>query len=174
MKKAVSANAYGSAAVDLYAPARRQAAPAQLPEERRQPEPVRKVRVRAKMAVAPFTIVGFALAAVMLILVVFGYVQLYEATSENAALASQASDLRETNAKLVSQYEGQVDLAHVEDAAIHELGMQKVMAEQSVYVDLSSASDRGVVIAAAQHKSALRRAIEALRDSVQGLLEYLS
>ena len=35
----------------------------------------------ARTAVAPFTILGAAISACMMILVIFGYVQLFEATS---------------------------------------------------------------------------------------------
>ncbi len=174
MRKEASVNTYGAAAVDYYAPARRSSSPVALPEEQLQPQKVRKVRVRAKTMVAPFTVLGFGVAIVMLILVIFGYVQLYEATSRNAELADEAAQLRETNTALVNQYEGQIDLSHIEYAAINELGMQKALADQTVYVDLSCAADKGVVLASGQHNSVLREVYETLRDSLKALLEYLS
>ena len=50
---------------------------AELPQE----APQKRQRVRARTAIAPFTILGAAITACMMILVIFGYVQLFEASS---------------------------------------------------------------------------------------------
>ena len=167
--------ANGGAALDLYAPARRAPQLPELPEERSaRPAPQRRVRVKAKVAVAPVTVGGFAAVLVMLVLVVFGYVQLYEASSRNAALADELAQLQTAHETYVNQYEGQIDLSHIEDMAMQELGMHKTLADQSVYVDLSSATDGGVVLAAEDEPGLLRRAFDTVRDSLSSLLEYLS
>lgn len=169
----VSYREYGAAAVDYYSAAQPSRAPVGLPEEQVRPQRKREVRVKAKTAVAPLTVLGFAVALVMLILVVFGYVRLYEASSQHAALTQELKTLKQENAALSNQYEGQVDLAHVESVAISELGMKKILADQSVYVDLSSAADQGVVITAPRRVGFLRSAFDSVRESVAGLLEYL-
>ena len=92
-----------------------------LPEEQRRP--VRRVRVKAKAAVSPFAVVGMMAAACMLVLVIFGYVQLYEATSEVGDLTSELSALQQENQMLQSEYEGKIDLAAIEERATKELGM---------------------------------------------------
>ena len=163
---------YGAAAVDYYSSAQPVHAPA-LPEEKVHPQKKREVRVKAKAAVAPLSILGFGVALVMLILVVFGYVRLYEASSRHASLSRELQELKAENAALTNQYEGQVDLAHVESVAVSELGMQKGLAEQTVYLDLSRASDQGIVFAAPKQDGILRTAYESVRESIAGLLEYL-
>ena len=75
----------GAAAYDVYAwnqstAPQRRPEPQHLPEER--PLPQKRQRVKARTALAPFTVVGMLAVACLLVLVVFGYVQLFEATSE--------------------------------------------------------------------------------------------
>ena len=72
----------GAAAYDVYAwnqstAPQRRPEPQHLPEER--PVPRKQQRVKARTALAPFTLVGMLAVACMLVLVVFGYVQLFEA-----------------------------------------------------------------------------------------------
>lgn len=141
-----------------------------LPEEQRRP--VRRVRVKAKAAVSPFAVVGMMAAACMLVLVIFGYVQLYEATSEVGDLTSELSALQQENQMLQSEYEGKIDLAAIEERATKELGMVQPAANQIVCFNLSG-SDRAVVV---QEKSTnpLTTVIDALKSSVESLVSYLS
>ena len=72
------------------APARK---PAQKPK--RQPKPQK--RARAKLTVAPLAVAGMLLAGLMLLLVICGYVQLYEATNEVGQLQDEIATLQEKN-----------------------------------------------------------------------------
>ncbi|MBE6954806.1 MAG: hypothetical protein E7449_02710 [Ruminococcaceae bacterium] len=172
MAESITYREYGAAAVDYFSAAQPSRAPS-LPEEKVRPQQKREVRVKAKATVAPLSVLGFGIALVMLILVVFGYVRLYEASSRHASLSRELQELKAENAALSNQYEGQVDLAHVESVAVSELGMQKGLAEQTVYLDLSRASDQGIVFAAPKQDGILRTAYESVRESIAGLLEYL-
>ena len=67
-----------------------------------------------------------------------------------------------------------MDLGYIEQMAMTELGMQKVLPEQIVYVNLSHTSDRGVVITAEKQKSFLGKAVESILGSLRELKEYLS
>ena len=175
MPKNLPLSVQGSAAVDFaYLNAQPVRQPVELPEEQLEPQQQRSSRIRPRAAIAPVSVLGFAVATLMLILVVFGYVRLYEATTENANLASELSGLRNENAILAKQYEGQVDLGYIEQMAMTELGMQKVLPEQIVYVNLSHTSDRGVVITAEKQKSFLGKAVESILGSLRELKEYLS
>ena len=171
-------NLYGSsAAVDLYryndynygGSAAPEIQHPGLPEERVVPERVR--RVKAKTAVAPFAVVGLMVAACMLILVVFGYVQLYEATEHVSSLKSELSGLQEDQAVLESLYEGSIDLNYVEARAA-ELGLMTPSREQTVYVNLSG-SDRAEIFET-EHLNMFQRIIRAIESSATGLVEYLS
>ena len=151
----------GSAAPEIQHPG--------LPEERIVPERVR--RVKAKTAVAPFAVVGLMVAACMLILVVFGYVQLYEATEHVSNLKSELSGLQEDQAVLESLYEGSIDLPKIEARAA-ELGLMTPSREQTVYVNLSG-SDRAEIYQT-EHLNMFQRIIQAIESSATGLVEYLS
>lgn len=140
-----------------------------LPEERKLPE--RKRRVKARTAVAPFAVIGAVVVACMLILVIFGYVQLYEATQQVSTLSSELSGLQENQAILESLYEGSIDLDYVQERA-GELGLSTPTREQTVYVNLSG-SDRAEIYET-EHVSLLQRIIQAIRSSASGLVEYLS
>lgn len=160
----------GSAAYDYrrYGSAAPQQVPHRgLPEERRRPEPVR--RVRAKLAVAPFALLGMAAALGMLILVVFSYVQLYEAKSRVSQLDSELAALQQEQQTLSSQFESQVDLAAVEQRAL-ELGMVQASSVQTVYLNLSD-GDRGEVV---QQDSDQASLVERFCAGVERLVSYLS
>ncbi|MBR2781911.1 MAG: hypothetical protein IKE00_01065 [Oscillospiraceae bacterium] len=167
----------GAAAVDYaYLNAQPGRVPVELPEERVERKQGKKqgTRERIHVGIAPTAVLGFFAVLSMLILVIFGYVRLYEATTENARLADELADMKAQNAILAKQYEGSVDLSYIEDMAINELGMQKVLPEQIVYVNLSHATDKGVVITAQKEKGFIGRAIESIVSSVRELKEYLS
>ena len=76
---------HGTAAPEIQHPG--------LPEERALPQHQR--RVKAKAVIAPFAIVGMAVAICMLILMIFGYVQLYEATERVSNLSWELSNLQD-------------------------------------------------------------------------------
>lgn len=160
----------GSAAYDVY---RNSAAPQVerpgLPEERRQP--LKKTRVKVKTAVSPFAIVGMLAAGWMLILVVFGYVQLYEITSEVGRLQSQLNTLTAEQANLETVYEGKIDLAYIEQRAA-ELNMQQPGNGQVVYLNLAG-SDRAEIFLE-EKSSPVSEVLQAIRNSVTELVEYLS
>lgn len=171
-------NLYGSsAAYDLYQYERQDfggsAAPEighpGLPDEQLLPR--RERRVKAKTAVAPFAVLGLLLAACMLILVIFGYVQLYEATEYVNRLESELSSLQEDQAVLESLYEGSIDLDYVQERAA-ELGLVTPSREQTVYVDLSG-SDRAELYES-EHLNFFQRILQAIENSASGLVEYLS
>lgn len=141
-----------------------------LPEEQRRP--VRRIRVKAKTAVSPFAVFGMVAVACMLAMVIFGYVQLYEATSVAGELSTQLDALTTENQRLRSEYEGKIDLAAIEERAIQELGMSQPTANQTVYLNLSG-TDRAVVMQE-QSQNLLTSVVEAVKSSVEGMVSYLS
>ena len=164
----------GAAARDMYAlrytnnGAEQYAQPRHLPEEL--PVQRKQTRVKVKTAVAPFTMFGIIAAACMMVLVIFGYVQLFEATSRVGKLESQLSRLNQTQIMLQSRYDGSIDLQQVELRA-EALGMTLPSAEQTVYVNLSG-SDRAEIYH--QEKSNfVGDVVGAMEQSVSGLIEYL-
>ena len=96
----------GAAAYDVYS-ANTVRQPVREPERRELPQeaPQKRQRVRARTAIAPFTILGAAITACMMILVIFGYVQLFEASSRVSRLESRLQSLQEEQLLLQSKYE---------------------------------------------------------------------
>ena len=160
---AYDVNAYrGNAAPEIQRP--------ELPEEQRRP--VRRVRIKAKTAVSPFAVVGMMAAACMLILVIFGYVQLYEATTAAGNLADDLKTLQQENQMLHSEYEGKIDLTAIEERAIQELGMTQPSSSQTVSLNLSG-TDRAVVTQEST-PNPLTAVIDAVKSSIESLVSYLS
>lgn len=152
---------YGNTAPEIQRP--------RLPQERQQP--ARRVRVKAKLAVSPFGVFGLMAAACMLVLVIFGYVQLYEATTEVSDLGSQLATLNAENQTLRSEYESKIDLSAIEKRAT-AMGMIQANAGQTIYLNLSGA-DRAEVLQT-EEKSGLASLFEAIQSSVESLVSYLS
>ena len=165
-------HANGAAAFDAFSyrnnTAEELTVPQELPEERLRPK--KHVRVKVKAAVAPFTLFGMIAAACMLVLVIFGYVQLYEATTDVSKLQSQLQSLNQEQVLLKSKYEGKIDLSAIEKRAA-ELGLSEPTDDQTVYVNLSG-SDRAEIYT--EKKSSFVGEIAgALKQSIADLIAYL-
>ena len=161
----------GSAAYDLHSMqstgARRLHHPG-LPEDRPMQENYRKVR--AKTAIAPVSILGLMAAACMLVLVVFGYVRLYEATEKVSSLKSELSDLRQEQVVLESLYESSIDLSAIEGQAA-AMGFAVPEREQVVYMSLTG-EDKAEIYKV-ERENIFQRIFRAVEDSAVGLVEYL-
>ena len=140
----------------------------ELPEEQVREQPYR--RVKAKTAIAPFTLAGLITVACLMVLVIFGYVQLFEATSEVSKLENQLSALQSQQTQLQSRYEARIDLDAIETAA-GDLGLTKPSQEQIVYLDLSGA-DRAEIYQE-EKTSVFSEIVSAMEQSVSGLIAYL-
>ena len=163
----------GAAAYDVYAwnqstAPQRRPEPQHLPEER--PLPRKQQRVKARTALAPFTVVGMLAVACMLVLVVFGYVQLFEASSRVSRLESRLQSLQEEQLLLQSKYEGKIDLAAIEQRA-SELGLRKPSQEQIVYVNLAGTDQAEIYTT--EKSSILGEMIGAIEQSISDLIAYL-
>lgn len=143
---------------------------ARLPEER--PRRPRKVRVKARTVISPFAILGMITAGFFVILVIFSYVQLYEASSEAGRLKEELAAVEQNNQILRSQYEGKIDLAAIEDRAIHELGMVQPTASQNVYLNLSGL-DRAEIVET-EKTGFFATLTEACSSGIRDLAAYLS
>lgn len=106
----------------------------------------------------------------MMILVVFGYVQLFEATSRVSVLERRLQTLQDEQLLLQSRYDAKIDLAGIEEKA-GELGLQKPTQEQIVYVSLTGA-DRAE-LHQTEKSSILGEIIGAVEQSVSELIAYL-
>lgn len=106
----------------------------------------------------------------MMILVIFGYVQLFEATSRVSKLESQLQSLQEEQLLLQSKYEGKIDLAGIEEQA-ETLGLKKPSQEQIVYVNLAGTDQAEIY--KTEKSSILSEIIGAVEQSISDLIAYL-
>lgn len=170
----------GAAAYDVYAwndqtarqyddnRAYERTLPIELPDERAYEQPYR--RVKARTAIAPFTLSGMLTVACLMILVIFGYVQLFEASSNVSALESRLANLKEQQLMLQSKYDAKIDLTAAEEYAA-EIGLTKCQPEQIVYVSFSG-NDQAEIYTQ-QRTSVFGEILDAMQQSILGLIEYL-
>lgn len=168
----------GAAAYDVYSGSYYSSAARELPRrepQRRglpqeQPQPQRRQRVRAKTAVAPFTLFGMAVVACMLVLVVFGYVQLFEATSDVSDLKAELATLRQEKVQLQAKYDAKIDLRTISQRAA-ELGLSEPKDKQIVYVSLAG-SDRAEIFEE-ERTNVVGEIISAVEERIFDLVAYL-
>ena len=164
----------GAAAYDVYSVENTLRQPVREPERHELPQerelPQKRQRVRARTAVAPFTILGAAISACMMILVIFGYVQLFEASSNVSRLETQLANLKEQQLMLQSKYDAKIDLNAAEEYAA-EIGLTRCQPEQIVYVSFSG--DDQAEIYTQQRTSVFGEILDAMQQSILGLIEYL-
>lgn len=147
----------------------------ELPEERpavREWKPQKAVRTKPQIhpISSGFTVVGLLTAAFLIMLVISGYVQLYEATSEVADLNDELEAVQQEQATLQSQYESKIDLEYVEQVATTQLGMLQPAPNQVVYLDLCEPDHAEIVKTEQTERSA--SIFSALRDGVTGMIGY--
>ena len=106
----------------------------------------------------------------MLVLVLFGYAQVYESASQLGEMRDTVAELQEENRKLQNEYDSSINLEKIETRA-KELGMQQPTAKQSVTLHIPA--EDTAVIAPQASTNPFRAAWDAIVETFQGLLEYL-
>lgn len=148
-----------------------------LPKEEPQRTPQRQPRKtplpaeRQKMVVSPFAVIGIAVALVMMLLVVFSYVQLYESANRVEDMREQVEELTAENHRLRSKYDSSIDLEAVEKRA-RELGMQQPSSKQMVTVYIPA--EDTTVITKDSGSNLFVESWNAIVDTAKGLMEYLT
>ena len=150
-RKRNTARMDGNAAYDLRSTAAEEylysTAPVDLPHAPRPTETVvPESAPRPKQAIAPMAVLGFAIAAVLIVFSLVARVQLSQASAQVSALEDQYAQLQEQQTRLRIDYESAFNLTEIEDYAIHELGMQKPRSDQLYYISSSDAADTAVVL----------------------------
>lgn len=149
-------------------------------EERRhrRPQPVRspkvkrasKVAVRPKQHVSIFSVLGFAMVALLAVLTLISYVQLTELSNSVVNLKAEMAEMETENVNLTTQYEKMYDLQAVK-AAVEAAGMTKPSSSQIYYIDLSGGDT--AVVYHAEEKNVLSRLLASLNHGVYTVVEYL-
>jgi hypothetical protein len=103
-------------------------------------------KARVRVSVSPAAVIGFGIAAVLLVFSLLGRVQLMQTSDEAASLSARLEELKEEQSILLIQYESTFNLMEIEEYAKNTLGMQKARGDQIYYVG-GRVPDRAVVIA---------------------------
>ena len=74
---------------------------------------------------SPLAVLGFAIAAVLIVVSLVARVQLSQAAAEVSALEDQYTQLQEQQTRLRIDYDSAFNLPQIQDYANHELGKQK-------------------------------------------------
>lgn len=157
---------------------RRSARPAPPPTTRRVREWIRETpdeRVdeiearpisRKGQGISPVTLLGFALAALLLVTLLMSHIRMTALSDAAAASQTRLTELTEQQHKLQARYEEVFSLSEVERYATEELGMQKPRAGQITYLDALGGSDRAVIIEP-ESSEGLFSALALVFDSVR-------
>ena len=164
----------GNAAYDLRSTAAEESlysAPVEMPHAPRTTEAVVPESVPTpKQAIAPLAVLGFAIAAVLIVISLVARVQLSQTSAEVSALEDQYAQLQEDQTRLRIDYESAFNLTEIEDYAIHELGMQKPRSDQLYYISSSDATDTAVVLD--QNAAEPLSLADRLGDFFSSIVEY--
>ncbi len=160
---------YGSLAYDFNHPELYQnepdvAQPAARPQTQTRVRTRARAAVRTRQSIAPLSIVGMLAAAFLLVTAILAQAQIVGISAKSVSLHKELAQLEEQQAKLRIAYESALNMAEIEDYAVHSLGMQKPHADQVFYID-TSAPDKAVVIAAPGADGIVDRISDALSNA---------
>ena len=161
----------GSAALNIFAQestARPLERPQRLPEAPAQKKPKEKLR----LTVSPFTVVGGAVAVLMLLLVVFSFARMFEEQSKVSAMRETCAALTQEQERLTATYEQSVDLNQVEQRA-RQLGMRELQPSQIREIEIA-AGDTTQVFDAPEERNIFEQIYDAFRSVFRDAAEYFS
>lgn len=127
--------------------------------------------VKAHSRVPLASVLGFAAVTVLLFLVVFSYVRLYEVSAEASQLQDRLETLETDNAKMSAEYKRVLDLNQVKLVATSQLGMKPADKSQIVYISLGN-SDKAEIVK--NETGGIKKVIAALLDSIEYIKDYFS
>ena len=161
----------GSAALNIYtqeSTARPLERPQRLPDA-----PARKQqKEKLRLTVSPFTILGGAVAILMLLLVVFSYVRMFEEKSEVSAMQETRTALTQEQERLTATYEQSLDLKEVEQRA-RQLGMREPLPSQIREIEIA-AGDTTQVFDAPEESNIFVQVFDAFQSLFRDAVEYFS
>ncbi len=162
----------GSAAYDIFAVNENTARPIEQPEHLPEAPASPAKKVRYKLSISPFAVLGTMVAVVMLLLVIFSYVSMFEVRNDIAALKSEKSELTAQQEKLRNQYESEINLSVIEERAL-ALGLRQPTADQIRYVRIGE-GDTTEVFSAPEDRNIFEQIYDAFRGVFSDVAEYFS
>ncbi len=147
--------------------------------ERRARETAVRTETRARPAappkrrelqrVSPIVLLGFAVAATMVVVLLMNYAELTAVSHDVVTMQRTLATLEDEHVALLSRYERTFDLAAIK-AAAEASGMAKPSASQICYVDLSAPDS--VVLYRHADETVLGRVFTAVGQDVLSAVEY--
>lgn len=140
-------------------------------QERRRAQERQEAIKRAKEAqsISAFAVIGYAVAAAVLVLMLSCYIRLTEISTEITSLKSEIASLEKEQSKLSVEYETTFNVNRVAEYATGTLGMTK-LSDQNTHILHMEHEDRSEVLSA--DDSAGLGIIRAAREFVSELAEY--
>ena len=127
-------------------------------------------QARRAQSVSAAGVLGVALCAVFMVLVILSYVRLNSISTEISQLSGEIETLEIEETRLKVEYERAFNLNAVKEYAVSQLGMVRLTEANTVVVTMNR-EDRTQVLA--EDDSAGMGLIEAAREFVASLTEYL-
>ena len=125
------------------------------------------MRLRPKEAVTPFAVVGFAIAAVMAVLVLVSNVQLNSIYADTVSLQNQLTELRTEGDRLKAEYEEVFNTETLQKAVKKAGNLKPSDNSQIVYVELSD-PDNVVVYNQKEESTGIEAFLESVRSLFTG------
>lgn len=181
LKRKPNGPVYGNLAYDLDALVTERALeeagrmPQRHEEEyrRRQTETVQRPRpqtvAQPKVHVSPLVVGSIAVLAVMVVVLLLGYVQLTAISGNVAGMKAEMDQLNTEHVALLTEYEQTFEMATIKETA-EAAGMSKPSAGQIEYVELGG-SDTAVIYAAGSD-GVLNQTLASVKDGFADLVEY--
>ncbi len=126
--------------------------------------------IASTQALSPIAVIGYAIAAVLLVFSLLSRVQLTQLSDQCVALETSLAALQEQEAKLLISYESSLNLPEIESYAINTLGMQKPRSDQIRYIS-GDVQDRAVVLTGTGEQTNF---VNRVGDFISSFLEYFS
>ena len=143
-----------------------------MPERKAQPkeqtQPRRQPQAQAKARPSALLMGGIAVVCVLVMVLLYSYVQLTTVSNHVSTIKSELATLEEEHVSLLTEYEKTFDLATVK-AAAEEAGMSKPTSGQIQYIDLGG-SDTAVVYSG--EPGLMDKAVAAVKEGALSLWEY--
>lgn len=125
---------------------------------------------RAAQSVSVSAVAGFAVVAVLIVMVLLSYVRLAEISSDVTKLKGTISELQTVETKLTVEYEQVFNLNEIKEYATGTLGMTKLTDANTIVLSMER-EDKAVVLN--KDDSSGLEIIAAAREFISSLTEYL-
>ncbi|MDR1299438.1 MAG: hypothetical protein LBJ84_04230 [Oscillospiraceae bacterium] len=128
-----------------------------------------RTRTRYAAGISPFSILGFATVAVLMVFVILAHVSVNAASKEAAEMEARLESLAQDERRLKISYENAFDTSEIEAYAVNALGMIPASAGATGIISIAPADKAEIIGTGAAAESGF---IDNMADFILSLLEY--